>query len=463
MNAKVGVARVSAAMERVGWQGESGRWIRRGRTIVVLEDGGPRGPARSTEAEASLAFPPTLPRFFQIVVGGKFLDPPVGVAVRNHFATSVHHFNPGRALRTGTVDELVIHETQTSSVSRTVSTLKSKGASVHFIVGPDGRVTQHGDLMVRMGHAEPHNPRSVGIEVVNPYVASRLQTPWTETIPARWSTKGYVLPTPEQAEVVTALIDWLTRTRSGGLSIPRRWVGELDGHLVMSKLPGAGTPAPGIYAHTYFCPTKCGCESCREDPRKNPCKCKHADGAWLVLYAWLRLEARLPAEEAYRRARELGRGRLISRVGRVSGRWVKPPDRPSPSSPADRDCVRPRVLDRELQREGGTGCAILPIAPSPTPDRFYTIKRGVDAKGLLDVAGRAYGVPAGPNRLALAQRINDHPYNRRFLAIRLASASFPKGRISFSPAFTASIAAQAAAQGAAPGGNAFATIYIPAR
>ena len=43
----------------------------------------------------------------------------------------------------------------------------------------------------------------------------------------------------------------------------------------------ASKASPGIYAHHYF---------------------GHADGAWLVLYAWLRLEAGLDPAAAYEEA-----------------------------------------------------------------------------------------------------------------------------------------------------------------
>ena len=53
----------------------------------------------------------------------------------------------------------------------------------------------------------------------------------------------------------------------------------------MSRIPNDDQRVPGIYAHTYF---------------------HHADGAWLALYAWLRLEAGMREciayEEAIRRA-----------------------------------------------------------------------------------------------------------------------------------------------------------------
>jgi hypothetical protein len=101
----------------------------------------------------------------------------------------------------------------------------------------------------------------------------------------------------------------------------------------------------------------------------------------------------------------------------------------------------------------------VPIANMPMPCRFYTIKSGVDKEGLIDLAGRAYGVKT--NKTKLAQWINNHPYNRRFWRTNLANKSFPQGRISFNPRFSRDISKQAQATGHAPSGNAFATIFIP--
>ncbi|MBC7173317.1 MAG: hypothetical protein H5U40_12840 [Polyangiaceae bacterium] len=55
--------------------------------------------------------------------------------------------------------------------------------------------------------------------------------------------------------------------------------------MALARVALAKRPSPGVLAHHYF---------------------GHADGAWLVLYAWLRLEADMPPfvafEEAVRRA-----------------------------------------------------------------------------------------------------------------------------------------------------------------
>ncbi|MEM9908342.1 MAG: hypothetical protein AAF921_25300, partial [Cyanobacteria bacterium P01_D01_bin.44] len=151
-----------------------------------------------------------------------------------------------------------------------------------------------------------------------------------------------------------------------------------------------------------------------------------------------------------------------------------PPNR----RPADYSCVRPQVLNRELGQfeldaeweaefetefeAESTACFYLPISSQPIPCRFYTIKYKVDAKGLIDLAGRTYGVKPYREKLKLAQWINNHPYNQRFWRTgSQASKSFPNGRISFNPRFTKDISKQANAAGQAPFGRAFATIFIP--
>ena len=67
---------------------------------------------------------------------------------------------------------------------------------------------------------------------------------------------------------------------------------QLAGKITMGRTPDGDTRQPGVYAHHYF---------------------GHADGAWLILYAWLRLEARLPACAAYEEAvkRATGAGKSV--------------------------------------------------------------------------------------------------------------------------------------------------------
>lgn len=223
-----------------------------------------------------------------LIVSGKDLPAP-NLNIRNYRDHEVHQFT-GRARGDYPTNEVIIHETVTRSAASTVAVLERRGLSVHLIVDPDGLVTQHGDLAARRyTHAGTrHNRVSVGIEVVNPYYPHLLRDglPWTDTIPARWAHKdAYVLPTPAQAEATAQLIAWLTEPGLPGIDIPRTWIGVREHKLRMGRLPEQPSRREGIWAHHYF---------------------GHADGAWLVLYAWLRIEARLDPEAAFTHARRFG-------------------------------------------------------------------------------------------------------------------------------------------------------------
>ncbi len=223
-----------------------------------------------------------------LIVAGEAIEPPAGLAVANFRDTEVHRF-AGRDRAGRAVTEVVVHESVTRSAADTVAVLKRRKLGVHLIVAPDGRVTQHGDLAHdRLVHAGGHNGPSVGIEVVNPYYPTYLRDglPWSRVIEAPWAHRGrYVLPTPDQAEATARLVGWLTSPAAEGLSIPGTWIGLTGSRLALGRIPGGDERRPGIWAHTYF---------------------HHSDGAWLVLYAWLRLEAGLAPcvayEEAARRA-----------------------------------------------------------------------------------------------------------------------------------------------------------------
>ena len=217
------------------------------------------------------------------IVAGEVLEPPAGLDLRSFRDPNVHRFT-GRERAGSTVTEVVVHESVTRSAPDTVAVLKRRGLGVHLIVAPDGRVTQHGDLSLdRLAHAGGHNGPSVGVEVVNPYYPTHLRDglPWSRVIDAPWAHRDrYVLPTPEQAEATARLVGWLT-SPAAGLSIPRTWRGLEGTRLAMGRVADGDQRRPGVWAHHYF---------------------HHADGAWLVLYAWLRLEAGLASCTAYEEA-----------------------------------------------------------------------------------------------------------------------------------------------------------------
>jgi hypothetical protein len=219
-----------------------------------------------------------------LVVNGVSTSAPDGVDVRTFLEDGGLRF-PSRGTR-ASVTELVVHETVTTSVASTVEVLQRRGLSVHLVCGPDGELTQHGDLVRdKLWHAGPvHNGPSFGVEVVNPYSPELLHMglPWTRSIHAPWAWKGdYVLPTPAQAETIASLVKWATGGPASGLVVPRRWPGMRDGKMRLGPVAECSRPTPGVVAHHYF---------------------GHADGAWLALYAWMRLEAGLAPDAAYEEA-----------------------------------------------------------------------------------------------------------------------------------------------------------------
>jgi len=237
-----------------------------------------------------------MPDCSKLSVACHALDVPFGIDFSNLVVPGSPYFKT--KARRLSVTEFIVHETVTRSVATTVRVLNRRKLGVHFIVGPDGAVTQHGDLVRdRLAHAGRwRNGPSVGIEVVNPYYPKYLKPDlqWSSVIEAPWAHKGrYVLPTPGQAEATVALVRWLTSPEAEGLCIPRCWVGLTDGAMAMGRVPRSRRRNPGIYAHHYF---------------------GHADGAWLVLYAWLRIEAGMEPDAAYREAtaRAVGARRSVA-------------------------------------------------------------------------------------------------------------------------------------------------------
>ncbi|OPZ38850.1 MAG: N-acetylmuramoyl-L-alanine amidase [Synergistetes bacterium ADurb.BinA166] len=246
---------------------------------------------------------PYLSESEMMIVGGVPVAPPEGVSVKNFLDPTVHRFVNKKMVNP--VTEFVVHETVSRSWKSTVDTLRPKSASnpggrglgVHLIAGPDGTMYQHGDLSKDLlWHASQHNEHAIGVEVVNPYEPRLNQAalPWKDVIQsAPWAHGSkYLVPTPEQSEAVARTITWVTSPDSG-LSVPRIWVGLHGSVMAMGSFPAAAKVSPGIYAHHYF---------------------GHADGAWLVLYSWLRIEGGLCPQDARREAIKLATGARASGV-----------------------------------------------------------------------------------------------------------------------------------------------------
>jgi len=232
-----------------------------------------------------------------IIVSGRDVGGPPGLAVNTYAIApgAVARFKNQPRPAGQLVTEVVVHETVTTSWASTVAVLKARGLGVHFIVDERGVAYQHADLQTdEMWHASQHNPMSVGIETVNPYEPSLApkEGPWQDSIKASWAAGGaYLLPTAAQAESVYLLVGWLA-SEASGLNIPQLWPGLSGSALAMSRVAACKTPpAPGILSHTYW---------------------DHADGPWLVLYSWLRIEAGLSAPGAFAAAKTLATGTVSS-------------------------------------------------------------------------------------------------------------------------------------------------------
>lgn len=147
------------------------------------------------------------------------------------------------------IDQVVIHESVTSSRAKTVQVLRARKLGVHIIVDRDGSVTQHAPLATQVAHAgSKHNRRSVALEVVNRYYGSQGDE-GDPDIAAVWAHRGwYILPTHAQLEAV-----WLVLMQVLALTptIPGTFPGATKTRFAWGRLPAAQlakVPA-GIMAH----------------------------------------------------------------------------------------------------------------------------------------------------------------------------------------------------------------------
>jgi hypothetical protein len=239
----------------------------------------------------------------------------------------VHHFTKpkppnGNVCRSPKdVTEIIVHETaaqmpyDVADLEKTAN--NSKPLGVHFSIDRDGTIRQHNDVVDWLRHASGHNDVSVAIEILNPGPlkntardASQLPT----IKKTKWPSLGnsapdeirtYVLPTHDQVEAAAQLIHWLTGSSEGhGLGIPSDWIGmNSDGkHFLMDNNFKDSTTNPGIWAHGYF---------------------DHADGYFIVLYAWLRLASNqgqgMPADKAWSAVKTLADEEKHPPVSREDG------------------------------------------------------------------------------------------------------------------------------------------------
>lgn len=178
--------------------------------------------------------------------------------------------------RGATVDQIVIHESVTSSRASTLAVLRARKPvplSVHYIVDRDGSVTQHAPIEEACVHAGRLNGRSVAIEVVNRYYG-RYADDGQQVIDAVWAHRGrYIVPPLVQCEAVWGVVEDVLGSHA---TIPSVFPGVTDAGFRWGRLPlvqRVRVPA-GIIAHQ------------RTD---------HADGLFLEHYCWQRAHDRSPA------------------------------------------------------------------------------------------------------------------------------------------------------------------------
>ena len=202
---------------------------------------------------------------------------------------------PGQQLasrpRTKPADQILVHESVTTSLDATIRELDrvhQDGAryGVHYSIDPAGVIRQHAPLDRQVIHCPGHQP-AIAVEMISPYCPP-ARAPWTQEIDAPWcwapagKPRRYVVPLLVQVEALAQLIGQLVHGELANPHIPPRWIGlEAGGWMRLGADPDAA-PTPGIWAHHY--------------------QGGHADGAWPVLYAWLRIEAGLPRDQAYAEA-----------------------------------------------------------------------------------------------------------------------------------------------------------------
>ena len=185
----------------------------------------------------------------------------------------------GSPLRSGKrskqLDQIILHESVTSSRAATERVLKKRRLSVHFMVDRDGTITQHAPTKKATYHAgSGHNSRSIGVEMVSPYYGARAKQGDT-VVNARWAhKKRYILPSKEQAEGCFRLVDWLCLECDIPFTFP--CVDNERGFKWGRSEEEADSP--GVMAHHRF---------------------HHADALFFEHYCASRKLSRMGADEAY--------------------------------------------------------------------------------------------------------------------------------------------------------------------
>ena len=172
------------------------------------------------------------------------------------------------------IDEIIIHESVTSTTAKAVKVLNARKLGVHYCIDRDeaGTITSHVPAKKACSHAgSGHNRRSIGVEIANPFYAKYAKD-GEQTLHGCWVHRGeYLLPKESQMKSLWKLILWLVMRHDVRLEFP----GIPDGVMRWGKI--ADHHKPGVMAHHRF---------------------NHGDGTFAECYIYLRTQA-LSHEDAW--------------------------------------------------------------------------------------------------------------------------------------------------------------------
>jgi hypothetical protein len=179
----------------------------------------------------------------------------------------------------GSVDSLVIHESDAPTAGITERALLDRKLSIHYIIDEDGDVTQYAEHTEICQHAAPCNSKSIGIEL-----AKRVNTtPFSTHVVAPWLPWRRCVSMPEEAQMesLASLVDliihgtWIDGTKFEGVGFGGLYVRDGAAYLPAHRDPEY---EPGILAHCYW---------------------HHDDGALPVIALWLMQMESMSLSDSY--------------------------------------------------------------------------------------------------------------------------------------------------------------------